>query len=89
MFNYVKNFNSEYYTEHILPAIRSKEVDVKFDLKDNFSANDIREKALKKKYQVNDDEEKLDYNHVLSDLKRCMFVVDQGSGIYYFKKYNG
>ena len=87
LFNYLKHFNPEYYTEHILPAIRSnKSVDVGFDLKDTFSIKDIRDKGAMNKYQVNGDEEKLDYAAVLNDLRRVMIVVDKADAVYVFKE---
>lgn len=89
LFNYVKNFNPEYWKQNILPRISSnKSTDVVFDLNDDFSTKDIRQKSSEHKYQVDGDAEKLDHYQVLKDLKRIMFVVDDGCDIYYFKKYN-
>ena len=88
LFAYIKNFNNEYYIKNVKKYVvrRSIEVEVKFDLKDNFSVKDIRQRAVKKEYQVDGDGEKLNYNEVLKDLRKVLIVVDQGDGLYVLKE---
>ena len=83
LFNYLKIFNSDYYNSNVKPLLPKKKVEAKFDLKDNFTTNDIRDKFGC--YQIDNNPEKLDYNAVLSDLKRVMIIVDSQDGIYVFK----
>ena len=87
LFNYVKNFNPEYWKQNILPRISSnKSTDVVFDLRDKFCIKDIREKGAQKQYQVNSDPEKLDYYGILNDLRRVMLIVDKAEALYIFKE---
>lgn len=90
LFIYLKNFNNEYYTQHVLPLVtkyrKQAVLEAKFDLKDNFTIKDIRMKGLAREYQKDGDAENLDYDAVLCDLHRVMLVVDQGSGLYVLKE---
>ena len=87
LFNYLKNFNNDYFKTYILPHVTPKKsLDGKFDLKDTFSVKDIREKGAAGKYQVNGEAEKLDYNQVLRDLQRVLIVVDKAEALYIFKQ---
>ena len=88
LFNYLKKFNHDYYTSNIVPKIPKKKVVIesKFDLKDSFTINDIRRKGATGEYQINNNPEKLDYNTVLSDLRRVMIVVDFDDGLYVWKE---
>ena len=89
LFVYLKTFNAEYFNSTVKPLMpkRAEDLnDIEFDLKDSFSISDIRSKGAKGAYQVNGDAEKLDYNAVLNDLRRCMLVVDKAEAIYVFKE---
>ena len=88
LFRYLMNFNNEYYIKNVKKYVvrRCVEEEVKFDLKDNFSVKDIRQKAVKREYQIDGDGEKLNYNAVLRDLRKVLIVVDQGDGLYVLKE---
>ena len=90
LFIYLRNFNKEYYKQHVRPLLmkykKQAVLEAKFDLKDNFTIKDIRMKGFACEYQKDGDVEKLDYDAVLSDLHRVMLVVDQGSGLYVLKE---
>ena len=91
LFVYLKTFAPEYFNSTVKPLMpkRAEDLnDIEFDLKDSFSISDIRSKGAKSAYQVNGDAEKLDYNAVLNDLRRCMLVVDKAEAIYVFKEYD-
>ena len=83
LFNYLKNFNSDYYNVRVKPLIPKKKVEAKFDLKDEFLISDIRDKFGQ--YQLNGSPEKLDYNAILTDLRRVMIIVDSQDGLFVFK----
>lgn len=76
------------FKDIILPKLPKYRTILKteFDLRELFCIKDIRMKGDKGEYQINGDKKHLDYDAVLSDLKRVMLVVDLGSGIYVIKE---
>lgn len=85
LFTYLKQFNPMYFNKHIRPLIKPT-VTVEFNLKDDFTIKNIREKGANGEYQINGDPKKLNYTAVLNDLKRVLIVVDKQVGLYYFKR---
>ena len=91
LFTYMRIFNNDYYVKNVKKYCLRKCVatdDIKFDLKDEFSIRDIRVKGAKREYQIDLENEKLDYNAILNDLRRVLIIIDKAKTLYVFKQYD-
>lgn len=83
LYKYLETFNPEYYNTH-LRACASASSGI--DLKDSFTFGDIRRNGPKGYYQFAGDPNKLDYNKVLNDLRRCLLIIEGGDCMYGIKE---
>lgn len=91
LFTYMRIFNNDYYVKNVRKYCLRKCIaddDIKFDLKDEFSIRDIRVKGAKREYQIDLENEKLDYNAILNDLRRVLIIIDKAKTLYVFKQYD-
>ena len=76
LFTYLRRFNPIYYGTTIMSLLPKRQpiVEATFDLKDPFCITDMRTKGVERKYQLDGDAEKIDYDLSLIKDLVCTFL---------------